>query len=94
MDMDTEESTVKKLVRVGRKESEDGAIKCRPRFSVNSIKHKREILKASSLSRKSSTDNTFNNVYFMQDLPKNQRKVAYELRVERRTRKEKKRKII
>ena len=89
MEVDTDEITIDKLVRLGRSDSKNGAIKCRPlRFTVNSFEHKRQILKASSLLRNSPTDDVFSNVYFTPDLTKNQRKVAYKLRVERRSREE------
>ena len=89
MEVDTDEITIDKLVRLGRSDSKNGAIKCRPlRFTVNNFEHKRQILKASSLLRNSPTDDVFSNVYFTPDLTKNQRKVAYELRVERRSREE------
>ena len=89
MEVDTDEITINKLVRLGRSDSTNGAIKCRPlRFTVNNFEHKRQILKASSLLRNSPTDDVFSNVYFTPDLTKNQRKVAYELRVERRSREE------
>ena len=77
-------------MRLGRSDSKNGTIKCRPlRFTVNNFEHKRQILKASSLLRNSPSDDVFSNVYFTPDLTKNQRKVAYELRVERRSREEK-----
>ena len=38
---------------------------------------------------RSSDDSIFSNVYFTPDLTKNQRKIAFELRVERRLREEK-----
>ena len=55
------------------------------RFTVELFEHKRDILKANSLLR-TSGDSTFSNVYFTPDLTKNQLKIAYELRVERRLR--------
>ena len=55
MEVDTDEITIDKLVRLGRSDSKNGAIKCRPlRFTVNNFEHKRQILKASSLLRKFS----------------------------------------
>ena len=55
------------------------------RFTVSQFDHKRQILKANNLLRKSE-DVVYSNIYFTPDLTKNQRKQAYELRVERRTR--------
>ena len=89
MEVDTDEITVDKLVRLGRSDSKNGTTKCRPlRFTVNNFDHKRQILKASSLLRNSASDDVFSNVYFTPDLTKSQRKAAYELRVERRHREE------
>ena len=85
MDLDPDVIKVNKLLRLGRRAvSGKGVIKSRPlRFTVELFEHKRDILKANSLLR-TSGDSTFSNVYFTPDLTKNQRKIAYKLRVERR----------
>ena len=81
MDLDIE---VNKLVRLGKRE----AGKTRPiRLSVNVFDHKRQILRSNSKLRKSANA-VYTNIYFTPDLTKNQRKQAYELRVERRSREE------
>ena len=86
MNLNPDVINVNKLVRLGRREATDETIKPRPmRFTVNLFDHKRQILKANSLLR-NSEDDIFSNVYFTPDLTKNQRKAAYELRVERRSR--------
>ena len=75
---------VNKLVRLGKRE----AGKTRPiRLSVNVFDHKRQILRSNSKLRKSANA-VYTNIYFTPDLTKNQRKQAYELRVERRSREE------
>ena len=90
MDLDPGVIKVNKLIRLGRRAvSEEGVIKSRPlSFSVELFEHKRDILKANSLLR-TSGDSIFSNVYFTPDLTKNQRKIAHQLRVERRLREEK-----
>ena len=87
MDLDPDIIVVNKLVRLGRREiSPNGPIKCRPlRFTVDLFDHKRQILKANTLLRNGEED-IFSNIYFTPDLTKNQRKQAYELRSERRSR--------
>ena len=87
MDLDQDIIVVNKLVKLGRREiSPNGPIKCRPmRFTVDLFDHKRQILKANSLLRNCEED-IFSNIYFTPDLTKNQRKQAYELRSERRSR--------
>ena len=81
MDLDIE---VNKLVRLGKRE----AGKTRPiRLSFNVFDHKRQILRSNSKLRKSANA-VYTNIYFTPDLTKNQRKQAYELRVERRSREE------
>ena len=90
MDLDPGEIKVNKLIRLGRRAiSEEGVIKSRPlRFTVELFEHKRDILKVNSLLR-TSGDSVFSNVYFTPDLTKNQCKLAFELRVERRLREKK-----
>ena len=88
MNVNPDVINVNKLVRFGRREATDGTIKPIPmRFTVNLFDHKRQTLKANSLLR-NSEDDIFSNVYFTPDLTKNQRKAAYELRMERRSREE------
>ena len=63
-----------------------GQTKTRPiHFTVGVFDHKRQILTANKMLRRSE-DFVYNNIYFTPDLTKNQRKQAYELRVERRSR--------
>ena len=82
--------TVNKLVRLGKREvSPDGIIKCLPlRFTVDLFDYKRHTLKAHSILR-SCEYTIFSNIYFTPDLTKNQRRKAYELRLEKRTREKK-----
>ena len=56
-----------------------------PRQTTDKVTSPRQILKANNLLRKSE-DVVYSNIYFTPDLTKNQRKQAYELRVERRLR--------
>ena len=82
MELDMEVINVTKLVRLGKKETG----KTRPfRFSVGIFEHKRQILRANTKLRK-NTNRVYSNIYFTPDLTKNQRKQAYDLRVERRSR--------
>ena len=84
MNLDIGDIQVTKLVRLGRREA--GQNKTRPiRFTVGVFDHKRQILTANKMLRRSE-DFVYNNIYFTPDLTKNQRKQAYELRVERRSR--------
>ena len=84
MNLDMGAIEISKVVRLGKREA--GQTKRRPiRFTVNQFDHKRQILKANNLLRKSE-DVVYSNIYFTPDLTKNQRKHAYELRVERRSR--------
>ena len=76
MNLDMGAIEISKVVRLGKREA--GQTKRRPiRFTVNQFDHKRQILKANNLLRKSE-DVVYSNIYFTPDLTKNQRKQAYE----------------
>ena len=84
MNLDMGAIKISKVVRLGKREADQ--TKRRPIwFTVSQFDHKRQILKANNLLRKSE-DVVYSNIYFTPDLTKNQRKQAYELRVERRSR--------
>ena len=87
MNLDEGVIQVSKLVRLGRRQA--GQTKARPiRFTVGVFDHKRQILTANKMLRRCE-DFVYNNIYFSPDLTKNQRKQAYELRAERRSREDK-----
>ena len=90
MNLDVGVMKVSILVRLGRRVvAETGEIKSRLlSLSVNLFDHKRQILKANALLRECK-DDIFGNICFTPDLIKSQKKEAFLLRVERRSREEK-----
>ena len=68
MNLDMGAIEISKVVRLGK--SEAGQTKRRPiRFTVSQFDHKRQILKANDLLRKSE-DGVYSNIYFTPDLTK------------------------